>query len=703
MVNVGTANNDDYSGYQFPANSPNAGLPVRLADSVKVQPLTYGKSDADWIKWVLTPLPVYNPQKAPSPAAANGPLFARSEGPIMDNALGVNFENNEAGTTKAAAPVTEAPTAETTATANTPQPANDTVIPGEWNYYGDMGLTMMNVNVVGITDPYNSIPASLKTQLQQGQLSFNNRPDSTGRSTGMLIDVNPEDPTNSQIFTDFLSMASGGQFLFSGKPTKGVTRWINFQRNNNLSGPNGAAATFQMSIPLAELQGQPILQGMPTTSPEGKPLIGITCRFTLYRPLQKINVFKYDQQQWIAEMLKLYSTQGLNPDYIELQATVGPWFQDEPASCPVGRMMIPTTNTIPVPAGNKSNGPAFSLAPAIAYVNWKQNVISIDCSATFPDAYQGQYDPMVMTDNPKWNFGQLHLGVIYQGQQQLFADINYAPTIPNDSLGWIFDIPFDPTIPGLKDRLATGDFVFYNKQYGALLSETLYMAISEQSCIYAEQDPKGGSVNQFRNDGPGTVPASFIIYKKGVQLTAADPDTFALWYYDTTPNQAPGNRTPLVNGYKSGDPISFPVGSPGNRLITAVQSTYSPPPVEYGKFNPLVMPIINLRILPWEDFSQYYQDPTAAQPVGNSKLTFEVIYDTVFRNYYLLYPAMSQRIPLNNPQYWDDAEMAGRLMQRVSLDFWGTAEAMPRTRDLSESRRTLITAWCLTFFPSNTQ
>jgi hypothetical protein len=108
--------------------------------------------------------------------------------------------------------------------------------------------------------------------------------------------------------------------------------------------------------------------------------------------------------------------------------------------------------------------------------------------------------------------------------------------------------------------------------------------------------------------------------------------------------------------------------------------------------------MINLRILPNDrDYSRYYIDPSVPQPVGNDSLTFDVIYSEVLRNYYLLYPAMSLRIPLNDPEQWADPEMAGRMMQRIQKTWFDKAEYMPRTRDLSESRRTLLQAWCLKF------
>src|ERR1700694_1129767 len=69
VVNVGTANNDDYSGSQFPPSSPFAGQPVRLADSQAVQPLTYGMTDEQYIEWVQQPHAFVKP--APPAQAAS--------------------------------------------------------------------------------------------------------------------------------------------------------------------------------------------------------------------------------------------------------------------------------------------------------------------------------------------------------------------------------------------------------------------------------------------------------------------------------------------------------------------------------------------------------------------------------------------------------------------------------------------------------
>ena len=70
-----------------------------------------------------------------------------------------------------------------------------------------------------------------------------------------------------------------------------------------------------------------------------------------------------------------------------------------------------------------------------------------------------------------------------------------------------------------------------------------------------------------------------------------------------------------------------------------------------------------------------------------------MIYREVLRNYYLLYPAMSKVVPLNDAKKWENPAMAGNLLQRAQISLWNQSPYMPRTRDLSQSRRTLLQAF----------
>jgi hypothetical protein len=105
-----------------------------------------------------------------------------------------------------------------------------------------------------------------------------------------------------------------------------------------------------------------------------------------------------------------------------------------------------------------------------------------------------------------------------------------------------------------------------------------------------------------------------------------------------------------------------------------------------------------MRILPNdEDFSQYYVDPNAPEPVGNDLLTFDIVYAKVLRTYYLLYPAMNFVFKLNSET--DVQQNAGGILERTDPKLWMSTQYMPRTRDMSASRRTLLQAWCRKFIP----
>jgi hypothetical protein len=139
---------------------------------------------------------------------------------------------------------------------------------------------------------------------------------------------------------------------------------------------------------------------------------------------------------------------------------------------------------------------------------------------------------------------------------------------------------------------------------------------------------------------------------------------------------------------------------PGNYLFTFSVNDDVPagfPPPSYLTFmNPPFItnaPSISLRILPNdEDFSQYYIDPNSPEPVGNDRLTFDVLYEKVLRTYYLLYPVMIPIVQLNSEQ--DVAKNAQAILRVTDPTIWMTDGDMPRTRDMSGTRTTLLQAWC---------
>lgn len=722
-VNVGTGNNDDYSslavmGADYPGFE---NWPLRQADSPVVQPLTYGMTDEQWMAWAtqhqrFTLSPVQQPPQSGTTTVSDAAMVNKAEGNTQPSGNGTDVW----------------------------------YVPGEWNYFGDMGLFMLDVNVVGVTPGTTSFDPA---QVTGAQVSFNNRPDSTGRSTGLLVDVNAEDVPSSIIIADSLMLARDGTALLAGVPSKAVTRFINFQRNTQLNGPNGAGCMFQCTIPLAQLSGSLVSQ-LPQTQ-GGQPLTGVVFRYYLFRPLQEINTFQYpfdpsnQNSPWFAkieeryqngnhlstggptssmtpqEVEASYASNGQNPDYIQLVGTMAPAYGNEVASCPTGRVLLPS-GAVPAPGSHGNSGPPtfpYQLAPAIVNVNTEAQLVSVDFSGTFPDALQvtnGVYDPLVTDNNPKWDFGPVSLQVTDGTTTMTLSLIDYTDTAAGDAKGWIFDIPFSYIGPDAMKMVQDGTSTLVltgmvNNQPVQLLVEQEYLIVSDQACIWGEQALEGPSSQTFvTNDGiPG--PSTVRVFRRGVELSAAQCPPVTVWEYDTTPNQAPGNGQIISTSWGPGQPLSVDVATNGNRLYTFVVEGQAPPPgyvgirtytseadpssgplfppLMYGQLSLMAVPMINLRILPnGQDYSWYYL-PDSNPPVGNDLLTWDVVYGEVLRNYYLLYPGMSQRVPLNDPSQWEDPQMAIRLLQRTQASAWGASEYMPRTRDLSASRRTLLEAW----------
>jgi hypothetical protein len=91
------------------------------------------------------------------------------------------------------------------------------------------------------------------------------------------------------------------------------------------------------------------------------------------------------------------------------------------------------------------------------------------------------------------------------------------------------------------------------------------------------------------------------------------------------------------------------------------------------------------------DFSAHYALNEDGVPVATDNLTFEVVYQAVLRTYYLLFPAMNAYIDLSNQQDVDRA--AARILTAIDPSNWMSMGFMPRTRDMSASRRLLLQAY----------
>lgn len=543
-----------------------------------------------------------------------------------------------------------------------------TAMPSEWNYYGDMSSSA-TASIVGVqTGPGQLYTAADPTvqlsSLVGASLSF----------AGGISDVNSEgSPPATQFFIDSLKLTSGSGTPIQGTPNKGACQWINFYRNVNLQADGGAGG-YIYHVMLAG--------GGTTIDVPGWPagVRGLVLRYYLYNTEIPVGS--------ASALAALYAQGKTNPATLQIAGTIAPLLADEAIlTGPVGRLLVSNTAQIPTPQGSQNNSPngLISLAPAVVQVDG--NLVSADFIGTFPEYYQSG-------SNPKYDFGAVQLVVAGGGITATIGPVPYTDQDGGNARGWVFDFDVSSNSQAqqaLKDAEAA--FSLTSTAYGTVLAETDYYFPSNQQAIYAEQNGPG---DLFWNQGT-TEPATVSVYHRGQMISSADCRPITVWAYQSTPIQSPGNVTKLSTSFKPGDAIKVDTSQPGNMLLTFTIGEGSDPPQNYATFSfpPYITnaPSISLRILPNdEDFSRYYVDPSAAEPVGNEQLTFDVVYAKVLRTYYLLFPAMNQIFPLNSEQ--QVTQMAPAILGVTDPSNWMKSGFMPRTRDMSASRRTLLQAWC---------
>jgi hypothetical protein len=541
------------------------------------------------------------------------------------------------------------------------------LIPAEWNYYGGMESSDLAIAVVGVqTGPDHSKVSTDAMAVIGAKLTY----------SGTITDVNSEgSPPATQFFIDRLSLQNGAATFLTGTASKGACQWLNFYRNVNLTADGGAGGYVYHVMRKSDSNTSIKLPGF-----DDPRIIGVICRYYLYR-------FSTGD----ADIETLYKNQQKNPAALQIVGTFAPLFANEKiVSGPVGRLLVANDTTVPTPPGTHNNGNNGFIALAPAVLQRTGNTISVDFSGTFPD-----YFKTISAPNPKYDFGPVTLVVSNAAASAPIGPVDYTDTDSGDRRGWIFDFDISSK-PDAQKILQDPEakFSLQHATLGTVLAETDYYFVSNQQGIYAEQNGPGDS---FLNQGTSEL-ATVAVYHRGLELSPAQCPPISVWQYRSVPIQSPGDVESIATNFKPGQPLQVDTSQPGNFLFTfSIGAAAGFPPKNYNTFMgpPYITnaPSISLRILPNdEDFSGYYVDPNAAAPVGNDQLTFDVIYQKVLRTYYLLYPIMSLVFPLNSEP--DVARHARAILRLTDPKQWMSSGYMPRTRDMSASRRTLLQAWC---------
>ncbi|NIJ44605.1 hypothetical protein FHR24_001044 [Wenyingzhuangia heitensis] len=553
-----------------------------------------------------------------------------------------------------------------------------------WNYYGDYVTKFNNAKISSFGTP-NNIQETGNIIDQGiyllGSLDPANQ-SKTPVGSPIMVDVDATGTSCTQILVGGLQIGGNeNPILRIHENTKCYTRSLqtintatqegNFQAKSiNIQPPGFGIANTCWQLSFEYNQDWEYDTSNPQITAlveEAKKAKGITVVFTMF------------------EVMTIYSRQAIISEYEQGNAPINPvlgytigsigiWNDDEAATCLPGRILKSD-------ASNNSN-----ICSADTYVQLTDKVLSLNMASTFikpkPRAKRDDLSTMSPTADP----GNLYLAVKNSGKTSVICKIPYNHTTYYTS-GGLVDIVLNDT---QIEQFHQGDLLLValntdNSITATYACEQTYRIISDDRGIYINP-------NETKN-------LNFNITKQGQQVT--EDLHVDIVFSDSGQLAAAFNQYTEMNvGFsdKSGNPINF-------TLLDANTNTYKGSTIikasEAKAFQlntnwiQAGLKQVSLTINGAESANYYmvvrtYPNDDYSTLPETQKFTWDFVYSEVLRYYYIVFPAMSMRLPLNN-EVLISQQVYQVIKQRVSKPYENTTLLMPITRDMSPGKVKLLT------------
>ncbi|QFS42574.1 hypothetical protein [Nostoc sphaeroides] len=610
-------------------------------------------------------------------------------------------------------------------------------IGNSWNFYGDHSSKFVadNTKIVGGTLPdgraANSGDNLVGTPVQIIGNIFNNHP-----TAGRLVDVDPYASWTSQIFFNELVIGNNQIGITGLRERQMCSYWIDFVRNYNTSRDliiaGIASAVFQTSIPYDQLQfnGQQdsqLLQALQQAMQQDNAQ-GLMIRLCAYRTLYYQNGIRnqISQQPRNRDELSALYLKGevfSNPAYSLIVGSIGVWKKGELSTAPAGRYLEAGAS---VTCLNDSSLPGRQLGPVVAEVNQSTKTLSIDLISTFPEWNSSAQ---------KADFGSVSVGVEDNtGNFTEITTLNYSQynQPAYEAQAGIVDIPLNDSQVNLVEQGQLAFQVNTTGQSVTALKEVVYTALSDNRAFYLEQsDTNKQCVIQILYKGKPAPAGTKLLL---AQYDNGNGDTPLLipssLKYTICPeeNQKSVSSVNKLMASRSGiapistqERLNASTQSPFVNINTGTVVTADAQGIVTLQVNPIQEGCCNIALIPFGQsesqpcipqkldttFSNYvtvrvmpFDDDLTQTP--DNQLTWDFMYNHIFKVYNLIYPVMSQVIPMNNRLLVEGATMQIRATLGddnkengvIHNTMWESTMYMSITRDLSFGKRQLLRRWC---------
>lgn len=560
--------------------------------------------------------------------------------------------------------------------------------PAYWNFFGKMTFGFNDVAITSVetydrqkgkilhknkaSSPFSEILGAEFSMMDRFNLPY-----------GVMIDVCPTMSVYSQTFCDLMTLKTGNQSWFSGKPCKGSLRLMNPFRIVNQHSICGASGTFFSAIAIEDLEDgeqNPFIKLLRTHADSSRNLRGIFIRYNMFEVVEDRNPD--------------YATLGnnSNPARCTITGSLAPWYEGDMKSFTASRQLNGASSFL----GHRR------MSPLLCSVDESRKLIALDLVGNIPETNKAVTNPFEdPTFYPQtyetYSLGELTLSLQMPNDDEI--DVGKF-TIDNKQFdrarhlleGTIFEFSFPAELTA--EHLEHGLFIIRGLsrkdendpgEMTILSKESEYVITTDEAGLYANEgdDPAQGYISY----GYPKEPCRIRIFSRGKPVKS--PVELGILEYKVTdsgetfkPIELPGG-----NALSDNQIIELPIDKPCNAVY--IFSAEKGIPRLDNIYRELVKTgyFISLRVLPNKRLEKYF-DPN--HPEYAEKVSFDLLYKEVFELYDLIYPVSGHISPFDEDSFIKGKPYITRLMDDRN---WASPSYMPSTRELSDNQKRLYRKW----------
>jgi hypothetical protein len=507
-----------------------------------------------------------------------------------------------------------------------------------WNYYGDHQVAFNQARVSS-----SGAPGAVSTSGEMVGLpvyllgSVDPLSGEGPYGGGVMVDLDPTSSQSTQIYVGGLQIGGEKPALLVRANTRCHSHFLGLRYDRSDTPPHlspgsvFANGTFQIGFPREAIVSQDPSYTILSSIIDAPGAIGIVLRFCMFEFMPGLST---DQIQ--ANYAANYND--ANPSLGRIIGSIGPWFANEPATAPIGRLLQNTT---------------LGGAQGVAFLDAAAGRLTLDLSSAL-QAQAIRTDPLgtAAPIGPNVDYGDLRIGTA----QGVLAT---TPSLPETyyQFGGVYDVALDAAAVA---TLQKNPITIGSTQNGLSIVESPVRIYGDDRNVYLDDVGGKTTLDLLIRYLGGPLPSDMDV-ALSTDASGTLPDPFFLSF-------------PTQLAARAGtDRLSIPVsdnGGPAGFLALNLQVGDSAP---Y---------FVNFRKYPQDDYGEI---------VASGPVPWDFVYATCLRYYYLLFPAMSKRIPLNDQA--TISAVGGEILKRLSPPYRDTTLRMPLTRSMSPGKVALLAAY----------